>query len=64
MLNSWVIGLCAVCRHARVIKSAKGSTFTMCDLAKSDRRFSKYPPLPVIECVGFQKNNQDDESSD
>lgn len=48
------IGLCSVCQHVKVVKSAKGSTFILCGLAKADRRLSKYPPLPVMECVGFE----------
>lgn len=49
-----LIGLCSVCQHVKVVKSSKGSTFILCGLAKTDRRLSKYPPLPVIECVGFE----------
>ena len=47
------VGLCAVCRHVRVIESAKGSMFVMCDLSKKDSRFTKYPLLPVLQCAGF-----------
>ena len=51
-----LIGLCAACAHAKVIKSAKGSTFMLCGRAKEDPRFSKYPPLPVMMCRGFEEN--------
>ena len=47
------VGLYAVCRHVRVIESAKGSMFVMCDLFKKDPRFTKYPLLPVLQCAGF-----------
>ena len=47
------VGLCAVCQHVRVIESAKGSRFVMCDLSKIDSRFTKYPLLPVLQCAGF-----------
>lgn len=55
------VGLCAICQHHRVIKSAKGSTFYMCERAKTDRRFPKYPPLPVVICPGFEKSAKGDD---
>ena len=58
-----LIGLCAICQHVKIVKSAKGSTFIMCNLAKTDSRFSKYPPLPVVHCIGYNKKNQDDEDT-
>jgi hypothetical protein len=48
------IGLCATCRHARVVQSSHGSTFYLCRLAESDPRFSKYPRLPVLRCAGYE----------
>lgn len=51
-------GLCGACTHARVIQSGKRSTFWMCALWKSDSRFRKYPPLPVIRCPGFEPEPQ------
>ncbi len=47
------IGLCAICRHARVVQSSHGSTFYLCRLAEIDPRFSKYPRLPVMRCAGY-----------
>ena len=46
-------GLCDTCRHARGIVSGKGSIFLMCELSKTDPRFRKYPPLPVMRCPGW-----------
>ncbi|MCB0208531.1 MAG: hypothetical protein KDJ52_04360 [Anaerolineae bacterium] len=48
------IGLCVTCQHIKIIKSSRGSTFIMCNLAKTDPRFRKYPPLPVIACPGYE----------
>lgn len=45
-------GLCASCVHAQVVASSKGSRFYLCRLAHSDSRFPRYPPLPVLACVG------------
>lgn len=47
------VGLCRTCEHARVITSARGSTFYLCRLSESDARFRKYPPLPVMRCAGY-----------
>jgi hypothetical protein len=45
-------GLCASCRHLVLIRSDRGSTFVQCGLSKTDPRFPRYPPLPVIVCGG------------
>lgn len=48
------VGLCSVCRFARVQSSAKGSIFWRCTRAQSDPRLLAYPPLPVRACPGFE----------
>jgi hypothetical protein len=48
------LGLCPRCRHVQRIESARGSTFLLCTLARSDARFAKYPPQPQRACVGFE----------
>jgi hypothetical protein len=48
------IGLCHTCRHAAAITTASGSVFYRCGLSETDPRFRKYPPLPVIQCTGYQ----------
>jgi hypothetical protein len=52
------IGLCATCRHARVVHSSHGSTFYLCQLAEVDSRFDKYPRLPVLRCAGYEPAKQ------
>lgn len=47
--------LCARCRHVETITSARGSTFLRCGLQRSDPRFPKYPPQPVLSCPGFER---------
>jgi hypothetical protein len=49
-------GLCADCRHMRLIKSDRGSTFYLCQRSTSDKSFPKYPRLPVIQCRGYELN--------
>jgi hypothetical protein len=48
-------GLCAHCIHQKVIRNTRGSTFSMCERAKVDARFPKYPRLPVVRCAGFEE---------
>jgi hypothetical protein len=48
------VGLCETCCFARKIESSKGSVFWLCERAKSDARFRKYPPLPVLSCPGYE----------
>jgi hypothetical protein len=49
------LGLCADCQHARLIESAKGSRFLLCQLSECDPRFPKYPRLPVLSCRGYTR---------
>lgn len=48
------VGLCATCVHARQITSDRGTIFWMCGLSATDSRFPKYPPLPVLACIGYR----------
>ena len=47
-------GLCDLCCHARRITSARGSLFTLCERSQTDRRYPRYPNLPVLACAGFE----------
>ena len=64
MQISPLVGLCAACQHVKVIKSAKGSFFILCRLAQTDPRFEKYPPLPVLRCLGFKQAAADEIEND
>jgi hypothetical protein len=46
-------GLCDDCRHQRLVRSGRGSLFTMCLLSKTDSAFPKYPRVPVTACDGY-----------
>jgi len=54
------IGLCAACRHVRIVQSAHGSTFYLCRLAETDARFARYPRLPVMKCAGYESSVDDE----
>jgi hypothetical protein len=45
--------LCPTCVHVRRITSARGSVFLLCERARTDPRFPRYPRLPVLRCRGF-----------
>jgi L-amino acid N-acyltransferase YncA len=48
------LGLCSTCAHQKLIRSGRGSTFSMCLRHQTDPRYPKYPRLPVIECPGHE----------
>ena len=48
-------GLCDTCTHQKLIRSGRGSVFSMCLLHKTDERFPKYPRLPVERCAGYER---------
>ena len=47
------VGLCAGCRYVRVIENRRASRFYLCRMSEVDPRFPRYPPLPVMRCVGY-----------
>ena len=51
-------GLCEDCCHSRRIESDRGSVFFLCQLASTDSRFKKYPRLPVLSCVGYERKTE------
>ena len=53
------LGLCATCRFRRDVPGAR-STFYMCDRSRTDPRFPRYPPLPVIRCPGYSPRDSED----
>jgi hypothetical protein len=48
-------GLCDRCAHQKLVSNTRGSTFSLCERSKVDRRFPKYPRLPVTRCEGFEQ---------
>ena len=52
-------GLCAGCRHRRMVGNRKGSLFLLCRLSATDARYPRYPPLPVLACAGLEPGPED-----
>ena len=47
-------GLCDSCRHQKLIRTGRGSVFSMCLRSKDDPRYDKYPRVPVARCPGYE----------
>ena len=46
-------GLCDRCAHQKLIRSGRGSVFSMCQLGLKDPDWPKYPRMPVERCPRF-----------
>ena len=51
-------GLCDSCSHQQLVRTGRGSEFSLCRLSKTDARFPKYPPVPVVRCAGYEPQRQ------
>ena len=49
------VGLCASCRHARVVTARVNNRYYLCGRAAVDTRFPKYPCLPLLACDGYER---------
>jgi hypothetical protein len=47
-------GLCAACRHQQIVRTTRGSVFSLCRRSRDDPSFPRYPRLPVLECRGYE----------
>ena len=59
-----VPGLCAVCRHGRIVRSGRGTVFLLCRRSMTDRAYPKYPVVPVVRCHGFEADLEENEDTD
>ena len=52
-------GLCDSCAHQRLVRSGRGSEFSMCLRHRTEPgRFPKYPRLPVAACPGYERQSR------
>jgi hypothetical protein len=51
--------LCLSCAHVKVVESSSGSRFLMCQLSRTDPRYRKYAPQPVLTCPGHEPPSGD-----
>ena len=52
-------GLCRRCDYAG-LKTTTRTTFVRCSRSDTDRRFPRYPLLPVLVCTGFREARRED----
>ena len=52
-------GLCLDCVFSRVIESRRGGAFYLCRRSETDPAFRKYPRLPVVQCSGYERREED-----
>jgi len=48
-------GLCETCRSVRVQGTKRGARFFRCARADVEEGYHRYPPLPVLQCPGFER---------
>lgn len=47
-------GLCNTCVHQQVVRTTRGSVFSLCRRSRDEpERFPRYPRLPVSACPGY-----------
>lgn len=51
-------GLCDRCRHQQLVRTTRGSVFSLCRRSRTEpRRFVRYPRLPVTACPGYEPDD-------
>lgn len=50
------LGLCSSCKYALLNQTRRGTVYLRCGRAAWDERLTRYPRLPVDECIGFLPN--------
>jgi hypothetical protein len=53
-------GLCDSCAHQRIVRNTRGSSFSLCERSKTDPAYPRYPRLPVVECPGYERREDDE----
>jgi hypothetical protein len=57
LMNGPTVGLCETCTWVRIVTNRRGSAFYRCLRADTDPRFVRYPPLPVLQCAGYERRD-------
>ncbi|HEY7150783.1 MAG TPA: hypothetical protein VH391_03790 [Solirubrobacterales bacterium] len=57
-------GLCDTCVHQRIVKTTRGSTFSLCERSRSDPAYPRYPRLPVTACAGHEPRARVEDAGD
>ncbi len=51
------VSICESCANVREVRTAR-SRFLLCELARTNAEYPKYPPQPVVRCGGYQRNGE------
>jgi hypothetical protein len=55
MPSSIPAGLCDRCAHQQLVRTTRGSVFSLCQRSRTDpEHYPRYPRLPVLRCAGFE----------
>jgi hypothetical protein len=57
------VGLCETCRHQQVVRTTRGSSFSLCRRSREDERYPRYPRLPVVRCPGYEQGDPEEASA-
>jgi len=55
-------GLCDSCRHQRIVRTTRGSEFSLCERSRTDPDYPRYPRLPVVSCEGYEQRAEPGEN--
>ena len=50
-------GLCDSCRHQKLIRTGRGSEFSMCLRSKDDPRYASTRACPCARCPGYERRD-------
>ncbi len=50
-------GLCDTCVHQQVIRTTRGSSFSLCRRSRTDPAYPRYPRVPVKSCPGYEHSD-------
>ncbi|MGI8945411.1 MAG: hypothetical protein ACR2GL_04120 [Thermoleophilaceae bacterium] len=50
-------GLCDRCLHQRLVRTTRGSEFSLCERSRTEPDYPKYPRVPVRDCPGFERRS-------
>ncbi|MBA2261583.1 MAG: hypothetical protein H0W03_02820 [Solirubrobacterales bacterium] len=48
-------GLCDTCVHQQVVRTTRGSSFSLCRRSRTDPAYPRYPRVPVERCPGYEQ---------
>jgi hypothetical protein len=50
--------LCETCSMMRQVVTPKGSRYLLCQMSRTDQRYPKYPPQPIVGCEGYRAKDR------